>query len=217
MARGYECSKPGTSALATEVECGMTKPPDNQRLTDEEFKEVVEEIAKNEVGAGDGVSLDEAREALRELDLPADKLDDAAVRVRHRRKAEAWAASRKKRTLVVVAGVLAALLTAGVGVGLWSRAHAAKVAAITAVDPVLSEEAGQLRLSAKLMSAPKGERVPMTCSWSNAGGALLHENAWQTKAVSHDAWETHCVLSNPPAHVKVAMKIHGRVVAESSR
>jgi hypothetical protein len=195
----------------------MPRAPDQQRLTDEEFEEVVEEIAKDEATAGTGVTHDQAREALRELDLPADKLDDAAVKVRQRREAEALAKSKKKRTLLVVAGVLAALLTVGAAVGVWSRAQASKVALITAADPVLSEEAGQLRLSAKLMSAPSGESVPMTCAWRGADGALLHENAWQTKPVSHDAWETHCVLPNPPAHVKVAMKAHGRVVAESSR
>jgi hypothetical protein len=195
----------------------MAHETDKQRLTDEEFEEVVEEIAKDQAAAGTGVSLDQAREALRELDLPADKLDDAAVKVRQRREAEAREKNQKRKTRLVVAAVVAALLTAGVGIGLWSRAQAAKLAAITAVDPVLSEEAGQLRLSAKLMSAPNGESVPMTCTWSSTDGALLHENAWQTKPVSHGAWETHCVFQNAPAHVKVAMKAHGRVVAESSR
>ena len=195
----------------------MPQAPDRQRLTDEEFEEVVEEIAKDEAGAGYGVSLDQAREALRELDLPADKLDDVAVKVRLRREAAALEKSKKKRTLLVGAGVLAVLLTAGVGIGLWQHEHAGKVARITAADPVLSVEAGQLRLSAKLMSAPNGESVPMSCAWRSADGALLHENAWQTKPVSHDAWETHCVFPNPPDHVKVAMTAHGHVVAESSR
>jgi hypothetical protein len=195
----------------------MREAPDKQHLTDQEFEEVVEEIAKDEAAAGSGLSHAQAREALRELDLPAERLDEVAVKVRERREAEARARSQKRRTLLVVAGVLAALLTAGVGVRAWTRAQAAKVAQITATDPVLREEGGQLRLSAKLMSAPKGERVAMTCDWLGADGALLHENAWETKPVTHDAWETHCVLANPPAHVKVAMKADGRVVAESSR
>ena len=134
-----------------------------------------------------------------------------------RREAEALEKSRKKRTLLLSAGVLALLLSAGVGVGLWTQANAAKVARITAAEPVLSEEAGQLRLSAKLMSAPSGESVPMSCAWRSPDGALLQENAWQTKPVSHNAWETHCVLKSAPEHVKVAMMAHGRVVAESSR
>ena len=212
----YECSKPGTRAL-DDVECSMPQAPDQRRLTDEEFEDVVEEIAKDQAREGSGVSEDQAREALRELDLPPEKLDDAAAKVRQRHEAEALAKSKKKRTLLLGAGVLAALLALGVGIGLWTQAKAAKVAAITATDPVLSEEAGQLRLSAKLMSAPNGESVPMTCAWSGADGALFHENAWQTKPVSHDAWETHCVLPNAPQHVKVAMKAHGKVVAESSR
>ncbi len=195
----------------------MPQAPDQQRLSDEELEEVVEEIAKDEAREGAGVSRSEAREVLRELDLPAEKLDEAAVKVRERREAQALEKSRKKRALLLGAGVLALVLSAGVGVGLWTQASAAKVARITAAEPVLSEEAGQLRLSAKLMSAPSGESVPMSCTWRSPEGALLQENAWQTKPVSHDAWETHCVLKSAPVHVKVAMTAHGRVVAESSR
>lgn len=195
----------------------MPHAPDQQRLSDEELEEVVEEIAKDEAREGAGVSRSQAREVLRELDLPAEKLDEAAVKVRERREAQALEKSRKKRALLLGVGVVALVLSAGVGVGLWTQASAAKVARITAAEPVLSEEAGQLRLSAKLMSAPSGESVPMSCTWRSPEGALLQENAWQTKPVSHDAWETHCVLKSAPVHVKVAMTAHGRVVAESSR
>ena len=197
----------------------MPQAPDPQekRLTDQEFEDVVEEIAKDQAQEGSGLSREQAREALRELDLPADKLDDVAVKVRQRREAATLEQTKKKRMLVLAAGVLAVLVTAGAGIGLWKDAQATKVAQITATNPVLSDEGGQLRLSAKLMSAPRGESVPMTCAWSGADGALLHESAWQTKPVSHDAWETHCVFPTAPEHVKVAMKAHGRVVAESSR
>ena len=210
----YKCSKSGTRGLArspdqnvrcaaTVVECGMLPAPNQQRLTEEEFEEVVEEIAKDEMRTGSGVSLDHAREALRELDLPADKLDDATSKVRQRREEEALKKSKKKRTLLLGAGLVAVLLTASVGIGVWMQARADDMARITAGDPVLREEAGQLRLSAKLMQAPRGESIPMTCAWRGADGALLHENAWQTKPVTHDAWETHCVLQNAPEHVKV--------------
>jgi hypothetical protein len=195
----------------------MPQAPDPQRLTEQELEEVVEEIAKDEAQARSGVSRRQAREVLRELDLPADRLDEAAVKVRERRQVEALAKSKKKRTLLLGASVLAVLLTAGGAFGLWTRARAASIAAITAVDPVLIEEAGQLRLSAKLMSAPKGDSVPMSCAWRRPDGALLHENVWRTKPVTHDAWETHCILKSAPDHVKVSMSAHGRVVAESSR
>ena len=52
-----------------------------------------QEIAKDEARAGNGLSLDQARDAPRELDLPPDKLEDAAVKVRERREAEALAKS----------------------------------------------------------------------------------------------------------------------------
>jgi hypothetical protein len=191
--------------------------PQPQRLTDEELEDVVEELAKEEAAAGSGLSFEQAREALRELDLPADKLVETAAKVRERREAAALEKSKKTRRLLAFASALAALVAVVAGLGLRSRAQAGSVAAITATQPVLTEDGGQLRMSAKLMNAPKGDSVPMTCSWTGEGGTLLHENAWQTKPVSHDAWETHCVLPKAVEHVKVAMKAHGRVVAESSR
>ena len=195
----------------------MSQAPDPRHLSDEEFEDVVEEIAKEQVRTGTGVSAAQAREALRELDLPAEKLDDAAVKVRERRAAEALARRTKKRALLLGGGAVAVALAGAIGIGALRQATAAKQAELTAADPVLSAEAGQLRLSAKLMSAPRGESVPMTCAWRSPDGSLLHENAWQTKPVSHDAWETHCILPKVPEHVKVVMTAHGRVVAESSR
>lgn len=192
-------------------------PAAGQHLTDQEFEEVVEEIAKDEAASGTGVTEEQAREALRELDLPAEKLDAAAATVRERHAAEALAQQKKKRTLLIGAAALALALAAALGIGASLRAKSAEAAAITATEPVLSAETGQLRLSAKLMSAPRGESVPMTCAWRSPEGALIHENAWKTKPVSHDAWETHCVLPKTPDHVKVTMTAHGRVVAESSR
>ncbi|MBS2016477.1 MAG: hypothetical protein JST00_26565 [Deltaproteobacteria bacterium] len=195
----------------------MASPPDPSRLTNEELEEVVEEIAKDHASDADGVSSKEAREVLRDLDLPAEKLEEAAAKVRVRREAEAREKTQKKQRLALGAALLAAVLAVAGGVVMWTQAKATKVARITAVDPVLAEEPGQLRLSAKLMSAPEGEAVPMRCAWRSPEGALLHENAWQTKPVSHDAWETHCILKGTPAHVKVTMTAHGKVVAESSR
>ena len=164
-----------------------------------------------------GVSLDEARQALRELDLPADKLDDAARKVRERRIAEARAQQTKKRRIMLAVGALAGLLAFWGAVGAWRHSTAVAIAKITAVDATLVDQAGQVQMSAKLMNAPKGDGVPMSCAWRSPDGALLHENVWTTKPVTHDAWETHCVLPKAPPHLKVEMKAHGRTVAETSR
>lgn len=187
------------------------------KLSEDEFEDVVEEIAKKQAAAADGVSKDDARKALQELDLPADKLDEATAAVRQRREAEA-AAKTKRTRLLAIGGVVAALVvTAVVGVAMMKQAAAGKLARITAQDTTLTEEGGQLRFSTKLMNAPKGDTLPMTCVWRAPDGALLHENAWQTKPITHDAWETHCVFQKAPEHVKVEMKTSDRIVAESSR
>lgn len=55
---------------------------------------VVEELAKDEARAGSGLSIEQARDALRELDLPPEKLEGAAAKVRERREAEALAKSK---------------------------------------------------------------------------------------------------------------------------
>lgn len=193
----------------------MPLAPD--KLTEDEFEDVVEEIAKKQADAAEGVSHDDARKALQELDLPADKLDEATATVRQRREAELRAAAKKKRLVLFGVGALALLLTLGAAVGMLKQAQVGKVARITAADTTLAEEGGQLRLSTKLMNAPKGDALPMTCAWRAPDGTLLHENAWQTKPISHDAWETHCVFQKAPEHVKVTMKASDRVIAESSR
>ncbi len=189
-------------------------PAPEPRLSEQEFQEVVGEIAKDQAS---GVSQEEARVALRELDLPADKLDEATAKVRERRAAEALAEQTKKRQKWMVAGALATLLTVGVAVTAFRHSATVAIEKITAVDPKLLDEAGQTKLSVKLMNAPKGDAVPMSCAWRSPEGKLLHENVWSTKAVTHDAWETHCVLKQAPPHLKVEMKAHGRTVAESSR
>ena len=190
----------------------------DKRLSDEEFEDVVEEIAKSQVAAGEGLSAEDAKKALQELDLPADKLDEATAAVRQRREALALQKAKRTRLMTLAAVAVAVLVSLVVGVAMMKQARVGKLARITASDPVLSEEpGGQLRLSTKLMNAPKGEAIPMSCTWRGPDGALIHENAWQTKPVTHDAWETHCVFQKAPEHVKVEMKAHDRVVAESSR
>ena len=197
----------------------MPTEPRAQPLTRDEFEQVVEEIAHEKVRTEDDVSPSDARAALRELDLPEDQLDEAAAKVRHRREVAAREKTKRRRRLVVVAGSLVALLVVGLAFAGWSRARAGQLAAITAEHPTLTEQQGQLRLTATLMHAPSGESVPMACTWRGAGGVVIAQSAWITKPVTHDSWETHCVLKNPspPAHVTVEMTAHGRRVAESSR
>lgn len=194
----------------------MPLAPD-QRLSNEEFEEVVEEIARKQSDAERGVSVDEARSALQELDLPASKLDEATELIRARRAQEARVAQKKRRVLLAVASAVALVLAVGTAIGVSAHSRSTKVSAMTASETTLTEESGQLRLSTKLMAAPKGESVPMTCAWRSPEGTLIHENAWKTKPISHDAWETHCVLQKAPPHVKVEMRAFDRVVAESSR
>jgi hypothetical protein len=185
----------------------------NKRISDAVFQDVVADLANEE----QGVTLEEARATLAELNLPADKLEQAADRVRQRHAGEVFERMEKMRRMLLLAGACVIATLAIVGVLLYRQRQAAERARITAIAPQLIQEANQLKLSVKLMDTPKDESVSMTCTWQTLDGTLLHQNAWQTKPVNHDAWETHCVLDNAPEHVKVEMRAYGRVVAMSSK
>jgi hypothetical protein len=184
-----------------------------ERLTEQEFEEAVGELAQDEIG----VARSDAEAAVRELGLPAEKLDEAVATVRARNALREQAKTENKKKLTILAAIGALVLATVVGASVVMQGTAAAQARITATDPTLAEEAGQLRLSAKLSNAPNGEPVKMSCDWKSPDGALIHQNAWETKPVSHELWETHCVLKSAPPHVQVQMRAHGKVVAESSR
>lgn len=190
-----------------------TDPRLKGRLQDDELQEVVQELSQEETG----VPLEDARAALRELDLPADRLEEAVEKVRARKAQAAYEAHTKKRKVVAIASAVALVLATVVGITAYSHNQEEARARITATSPTLSEETGKLKLSVKLMDAPKGSAVPMTCAWRTPEGTLLHENSWKTKSIDHDAWETHCVLNTVPDHVQVEMRAYDRVVAKSSK
>jgi hypothetical protein len=191
------------------------RPVPEKQLSEQEFEDVVEQIATEQNQSG--VPLEDARAALRELDLPADRLEDAVEKVRAKRSETQARQHTKKRKLQVAATAIASALAVTIAAVSYSHNRTALAERTTAQDAVLSEEPGQLKLSAKLMNAPKDQPAPMTCAWTTPEGKLLHENAWQTKPVNHDAWETHCVLKEAPPHVNVEMRAYGKTVAKTSR
>jgi hypothetical protein len=191
------------------------RPAPQKKLSDDELSDVVEEVARQQNEAG--IPLETASEALHELDMPTDRLEEAVANVRMQRKLQAQAkAITKRRLSLALAGAAIALMTI-VGVVGYAQRQTTMHAQITASQSALTEESGQLKLTTKLMDAPKGDAVNMSCTWRTPEGTLLHENVWETKPVTHDAWETHCVLRETPTHVRVEMRAFDRVVAESSR
>jgi hypothetical protein len=188
---------------------------DSGNLTTREFEDAVELIASEQ--NAELIAREDAEAVLRELDMPAARLGAAVATVRERHALEAEAAiKRKARYKYALIGIAAVIVVTGVG--LWTqRGTQAKRSAVTAIRPMLVDEPGQLKLHATLMGIPQGEVVDVRCTWRAVDGTILHENAYRTKPVSHDAWDTHCTLKNAPDHVKVEMRAFERVLAQAER
>ncbi len=124
---------------------------------------------------------------------------------------------RTHRRWFIGAGLAFIVLSALAAMYVLKQQRTAKFATVTAQPGTLVEANGELRFAATLIDPPKGEHIPLTCQWRSFDGVLLHENAWETKAVNHALWETHCIFRDAPAHVTVVMQLDGRVIASGVR
>jgi hypothetical protein len=173
----------------------------------DELPEIVEEAARLAEEDANRVDAPEARRILEELDLPADRLDEARLAVALRR---ATARVRLRRRLVLAAACAVVALTAGVVV-LHHNAHEQASAAMTVTESSLTSQgspvtsplsraaAPEVVLTAVLAHAPHDEAADLTCDWTGPSGQLEHQSHWQTKSIDRDVWPTHCKHSFAPS------------------
>jgi hypothetical protein len=166
----------------------------------DELPEIVEEAARLAEEDASRVDAPEARRILEELDLPADRLEEARLAVALRR---ATARVRVRRRLAFAAGCALAALTAG-AVALHHHAHEQAALAMTVTEssltshgspitsPLSRAAAPEVVLNAVLAHAPRDEAADLTCDWTAPSGQLEHQSHWQTRPIDRDVWPTHC-------------------------
>lgn len=164
--------------------------------------DIVDEITRMKRSESEALDQEQTRQVLRELDLPADRLEEAQAAIALRDQL-ARAGARRLRLVSVAALVL---VLGAVAVG-W-RVHARKeaLAHMTASRTTLSLGQGgaplsgdidrssrpELWLEVVLVDPPQGGSLDLRCEWTGPASGASYENHWETKDIDKSAWPTHC-------------------------
>jgi hypothetical protein len=189
-----------------------------------DLPEIVEEAARLSEAEHEGLAAGEARQILRELDLPEGRLEEARLAVEARKRERA----RRLRALTTWAAVLG--VVAAVAIAFTAHEHSQSLAlgAMTASEaslslrgsplsaPVPRSSSPELTFDVVLARAPHAP-VDLSCDWAGPDGAVRFQSRWETKSVDRDLWPTHCrhvfSASEPAGAWTVSMKERERVLA----
>jgi len=100
------------------------------------------------------------------------------------------------------------------------RAEAAWLSADLEGRPVerVRGGAGDVYYHARLAHVPMGRRLEVECEWFGPRGETAHHGRYETRAVDHDPWPTHCrcpLGGARPGSWRVAMSLGGRALSET--
>jgi hypothetical protein len=188
--------------------------------------EIVQETARQHAGdEASTIDRSDAQQILRELDLPAENIDETHQVVIMRRRE---LAARRRRRLTGGGLLLAGVLTAG-GVAVHTHHRSQAMEQITGAQsaltvqgagvrgPVVRGGAPELVFEVTLARAPQDARVALSCEWAGPDGGVRHRNQWSTRPVDHALWPTHCRhqfgAADPAGSWTVTMRQSARVLA----
>jgi hypothetical protein len=195
------------------------------KIDAKELDEIVDEMARIQRAESETLDKEQAREVLRELDLPADRLEDARAAVAVKREV-----ARERAARLRFAGAVAlALILLAAFVGFRARSRSVALERMSVSSATLSADgtrsSGTLSRSARpevtlevvLLHPPQGAALDVTCDWKGPGGDIQHQNHWKTKDIDTDPWPTHCRRrfepSDPAGDWTVIMKQGDRTLA----
>jgi hypothetical protein len=185
-------------------------PSPERRIDEADLPDVVEEAAH--LAAARGKTLDRAHvgEVLKEVDLPADLVDEAHDRVLEKRQNER--AAKRKRTLLVVLGVGGLLAIGAVAAGAMTMRseQAALAQSLVGQSARLSVGAKGADASAfraadrpdiyftvTLAGAPTGQSLDVRCDIRDPAGTVARQITYTTKTITTPVWDTHCHYALP--------------------
>jgi len=79
-------------------------------------------------------------------------------------------------------------------------------------------DGAELYYHARLVGVPLGRALRLECEWFDASGATVRHNRYETRAVDHDPWPTHCRCAIPAGASgswRVRMSLSGRELSET--
>ncbi|WP_297084387.1 hypothetical protein, partial [Thermoleptolyngbya sp. C42_A2020_037] len=139
---------------------------------------------------------------LEELNLPADLVDEAIVRVNQRLGQDSY--EKNSRRIYWIAGTIVLATIAAVFFGFQQRQ--AKMSQVTAVQDRLTltqddgsnltvvnrQQSPEVVYRVTLEQAPVGDRLTLSCSWTDPTGVIVKQNRYETKQITTPVWNTYC-------------------------
>ncbi|MGC4079536.1 MAG: hypothetical protein QM702_21345 [Rubrivivax sp.] len=175
------------------------------KVAKEDLPEIVEEAERLDRADKEQISRSEAREVLRELDIAPEKLEAAEQALAEKRSKE----KQKSRTRLMIAAAAIAVAATAAGVWVVSARTSAAVLRAAPVEHVVTANgkpspfdratAPEVKLDVTLKDAPQGEKIDLSCDWTDPSGEKAHQNKWTTKSIDKDPWPTHCKYALTPA------------------
>ncbi len=173
-----------------------------QRLTEIQLQQVVAEVQQLSLRQESELSAKQVREILQELNLPPEFLEDALIQL-HRR--EALKVQQRRNHLVWAGSALAlVLILIGTTVSIQQQ-HKLLSNVTTQRDRITlaQDDGGNLSTISRqannevfyritLSNAPVGEKLTLSCNWSDPSGQIVHQNRFQTKDINSPVWNTVC-------------------------
>jgi hypothetical protein len=197
------------------------------RLTPDQLSKIVREVELISQRDQDNLSQDQVRQILDELGLPPVLLEDAMVQVQRR---DALERQQQQRKWLLIGGAALGTVAIVTAIGLNQNSQNALANVTAQSDRLTLAQDNGSRLSSidrtgtelyyrvTLTNAPIGEKLPLSCTWTDSQGQVVKENQYQTKPIKTSTWNTQCRTtigpSANPGSWKVNMKLNGRSISD---
>ena len=171
-----------------------------ERLTQEQLKKVIAEVAQLSDRQQIEVEAEQVREILQELNLPPELLEEALVQI-HRREAIASQKRRNRLLIGSILGIVSFLLVGALSMTqnrqqslkqVLSQQDRLTLAEGNRLTNVYKQESNELFYRVTLAKAPIGRRLPLSCNWIDPNQQMVHQNNYQTKPTTTTVWHTYC-------------------------
>ena len=172
------------------------------RLTENQLQQVVAEVQQLAIRRESELDATQVREILQELNLPPEFLEDAMIQLQRREALKV----QQRRNRWIGGGVATTLALLLIGGAIFSQRQQQTLGNVTVggdritlaqdnggtIEQVSRQTNGDVFYRVTLNNAPVGEKLSLSCQWSNPTGQIVHENRYQTKEINSPVWNTAC-------------------------
>jgi hypothetical protein len=200
------------------------------RLTETQLAQVVAEVTRLSQRLEDErqqtLEREELARILKELDLPAELIDDAMVQVNRRQSL----ARQRRRNIWIISSVIAIILAAVVITSLFISQRNASLNRILSEQPRITrsiDNGGNLQSISRdgqevyyrvvLRDVPLDETLSLSCNWFDPAGRVFRQNRWETRPTDKTLWPTSCRCTigqdAPTGNWRVEMSLGDRILS----